>query len=205
MDGLFVLKLIVAAAEGFLIGSFSMSIIISKYFFKDDVRNHGSGNAGATNVARTFGWVPGIITFLCDFAKCFLAMELGRLLCGDWGFAAAGITCLIGHCFPLYFGFHGGKAVSTGACVALLIDWRLFIVILVVFFLMALITKIVSLSSITAAAALMIATPFVVTQLPMMVLSIFTGIFVIIMHWPNIRRLVKGEEKKFKAGSSKYG
>jgi len=188
------------AALAYLIGSFSMSIIISKYFFHDDVRNHGSGNAGATNVARTFGWGPGIVTFLTDFAKCVLAMFLGRKLGGEWGFAIAGIFCLLGHCFPVYFKFKGGKAVSTGACVALLVDWRVFLISIGVFLILALITKIVSVSSIVSSLVMILTTILLVTSLPLKTLGIFTGILIIFMHRENIVRLLNGKESKFKAG-----
>lgn len=194
-------KLIMCAVSGYLIGSFSMSIILTKYIFHDDVRCHGSGNAGATNVARTFGWGPGIITFLCDFSKCVIAMYLGKILAGDWGYAVAGMACLLGHCFPVYFGFRGGKAVSTGACVAFLIDWRIFAAVILVFFVTALKTKIVSISSILAAAALSLLSLFMVPQLPVKILGVFTGLLTIVMHIPNIRRLIRGEEEPFKPGS----
>lgn len=194
------MKLVLAALAGYLIGSVSGSVIITKYIYHDDVRNHGSGNAGATNVARTFGWRPGIITFLCDFTKCLAAYIVGKYIAGEWGVFAGSAACLIGHCFPLYFSFKGGKAVSTGACVAALIDWRLFLAILIVFFLVAVKTKIVSISSITAALVLIISVFFVTAQLPLRLLGVFTGVLVIFMHRTNIRRLLKGEEKTFSPG-----
>jgi len=191
---------ILIAVLAYLIGSFSMSIIISRYLFHDDVRSHGSGNAGATNVARTFGWGPGILTFLTDFAKCVVAMLIGRKLGGEWGFTVAGIFCLIGHCFPVYFRFKGGKAVSTGACVALLVDWRVFLISIGVFILMALITKIVSVSSITASIVMIITTLLLVSSLPLKVLGVFTGLLIIFMHRENIGRLIRGEESRFAPG-----
>jgi len=200
------------AILGYLIGSVSMSIILTKYIFKDDVRNHGSGNAGATNVARTYGWGPGILTFLCDFAKCVLAiLVVGRLLGAEaggdwgreWGKCIAGIACLMGHCFPVYFGFKGGKAVSTGACVAFLIDWRLGLLILLVFAVVVAWKRIVSISSICAAGALIIGSPFLSGSKAEAVLGVFTGLLVIFMHRENIKRLKNGTEAKFKPGSRK--
>ena len=90
------------------------------------------------------------------------------------------------HCYPVYFGFRGGKAVSTGACVAAIIDWRLFLIVLVIFLLTALMTKIVSVSSMAAALALMTAVFFVTQSLPLRLLGVFTGILVLFMHRSNI-------------------
>lgn len=194
------MKYVLTAVFGYLIGSVSGSIIITRYVYHDDVRDHGSGNAGATNVARTFGWRPGIITFICDFIKCVLAMYFGKYFAGEWGMFIGGAFCLIGHCFPLYFGFKGGKAVSTGACVAALIDWKLFLVMLIIFLLVAVKTKIVSISSLTAAVVLIIAVFFVTPSLPLRLLGVFTGLLVIYMHRSNIKRLMKGEEGKFSPG-----
>lgn len=206
-----ILIYVLLAVLGYLIGSISMSIILTRYIYKDDVRDHGSGNAGATNVARVFGWWPGILTFLCDFAKCVLAFWVGKKLGGyaggawgaEFGSALAEITCLLGHCFPVYFGFRGGKAVSTGACVAFLIDWRLFVIILAVFILVFLWKRIVSISSICAAGAMILASPFLAGSRAEAALGIFAGLLVIFMHRDNIRRLKNGTESKFKAGSRK--
>lgn len=194
---------VLIALAAYLIGSVSMSIIVSKYLFHDDVRTHGSGNAGATNVARVFGWGPGILTFLCDFLKCFLSMEIGMRFGGEWGKCVAGVFCLIGHCFPVYFHFKGGKGVSTGACVALLIDWRLGAILISAFLVSVLITKIVSLSSLVAAVGCIIGVFILQVSLPMKVLGIFAALLVIFMHRENIGRLLRGEEKKFSAGKKR--
>ena len=192
---------IFSALAGYLIGSVNVAIIITKYILKDDVRNHGSGNAGATNVARTFGWLPGILTFFCDFLKCAASVYIGFLLCSEWGRLVAGCACLLGHCFPIYFGFKGGKGVSTGGCIAFLINWKVFVFALAAFAIIALITKIVSLASLAAATTLAITALIFAPSLPLKILGVFTGILVIIMHYPNIKRLIKGEEKRFKAKS----
>ena len=113
-------------ALGYLIGSLSVSILISKYIFHQDVRTLGSGNAGAANAARTLGAGVGLLTLLGDFLKGVISMLLGSCLGGATGLAIAGAACMIGHCFPIYFGFKGGKAVATAAAVALMIDWACF-------------------------------------------------------------------------------
>ena len=123
------MKLLLCAIAGYLLGSISVSILVAKYIFHDDLRQQGSGNAGATNAARVYGLGAGVLTFAGDFAKSTLAMLLGRGLGGVMGLAVGGAACLLGHCFPVYFKFKGGKAVSAGAAVGLMIDWRLFVIL----------------------------------------------------------------------------
>lgn len=195
--------LILSALTGYLIGSISISILLTRRLYHTDIRTAGSGNAGATNVARVFGFKAGIITFAGDFIKCTLSMWLGQQFAGPTGWALAGAACLIGHCFPLYFGFRGGKAVSTGAAVAFLIDWRLFLLLLVVFAVVVAATRIVSASSITAGVVLAAASPFFAQEKEGIALAIFTGALVLFMHRSNIRRLLNGTEGKFIPGGKK--
>lgn len=148
------MKLLLCAIAGYLLGSISVSILVTKYIFHDDLRQQGSGNAGATNAARVYGLGAGVLTFAGDFAKSILAMLLGRGLGGVMGLAVGGAACLLGHCFPVYFKFKGGKAVSAGAAVGLMIDWRLFVLLVAVFALMALLSKRASVCSMTAAIVL---------------------------------------------------
>ena len=186
-----------AAVLGYLLGSVSFSVLLSKRHFHTDVRTQGSGNAGATNVARVFGMRAGVVTLLCDMAKTAAAMGVGQLLCGDVGLALAGGACLIGHCWPVFFGFRGGKGVSVGAAIGLLIDWRVLLIIVAVFALGMLLTRIVSVGSMLAAFALPIASLIVGVSVPKLVLAIFTGALVIFMHRANIGRLLRHEEAPF--------
>lgn len=103
------MKLLLCAIAGYLLGSISVSILVTKYIFHADLRQQGSGNAGATNAARVYGLGAGVLTFAGDFAKSILAMLLGRGLGGVTGLAVGGAACLLGHCFPIYFKFKGGK------------------------------------------------------------------------------------------------
>ena len=188
---------------GYLLGSVSVSILISKYFFHDDVRGHGSGNAGATNVARVFGLQAGFLTFLGDCLKSVLAMWLGALLAGDTGLALAGAACLIGHCFPVFFRFRGGKAVSAGAAVGLMLDWRLFLISIAVFLIVAFLFKIASVASMSAAIAQAAGAFLFTNSLLLILLAIFAAILVVFMHRSNIRRLIAGQEPKFHAAGRK--
>ena len=195
------LRYILCAVLGYLLGSFSASILISKYIFRRDVRKSGSGNAGAANTARVFGIGAGLLTLLGDFLKCLIAMLLTRALAGELGMCVGGMTCMLGHCFPLYFHFRGGKAVATGAAVALLIDWRVLAIALAVYLLAAVLFRFASLASLCAAAAIPVSSLILSVSMPRLVLAIFTFVLVAVMHRGNIARLLAGTEPKFSFGT----
>lgn len=216
-----ILPLALSAAIGYLLGSISFAIILTKAFIKDDVRNFGSGNAGATNVLRAAGGKASALTFACDFAKCAVSVFAGhRILlwaCGHYGMDgsyahlgmyAAGILCIIGHMYPLYFGFRGGKGVVTTSAMMAMIDWRVFLVCFIVFFATFFWRKTVSLSSVSAAATYPLATlaitywidyragGFAASYVVMATaVALLAGVVVIVKHRENIQRLLKGEEK----------
>ena len=196
-------KYIAAAAAGYLLGSVSASVLLSKLAFRRDVRAEGSGNAGATNVARVFGMWAGIATLLADVGQTVLAILLGQWLAGDMGLCIAGIACILGHCWPMYFHFRGGKGVSVGAAIGLMIDWRVFVIIFIVFFVTFALCQIVSVCSIASAVALPVAACLLGVTTPKLVLAIVTGVLVIFMHRGNIQRLLHGPEAKFKPHTKK--
>ena len=101
------------AAAGYVLGNFQTAILISKRAFHDDVREHGSGNAGTTNMIRVFGMKPGIVTFIGDCAKAIAGVLLGRLIMGTLGGYIAGLFVIVGHCWPVFAGFRGGKGVAS--------------------------------------------------------------------------------------------
>lgn len=195
----------------YLLGSVSASILISKWFYKGDVRNFGSHNAGATNMARVYGLLGGLAVLAGDFLKAVIAMGLPWLLgvlipeftYVELAYCLAGAGCFIGHAFPVFFKFKGGKGVTVGAAIALMIDWRIFLIILAVFVIVFIFTHIVSVSSISAAAAIIVAAVlffvFKVGNFSVyrLVLAAFAGVSVIYLHRSNIGRLIRGEEKKF--------
>ena len=198
-----VILYIICAVISYLIGSVSISILLSKYVYGKDVRSGGSGNAGATNVTRTFGFSAGILTFLGDFGKAILALWLSKLVGGSIAMAIGGFSCLLGHCFPIYFHFKGGKAVSCGAAVALMIDWRIMVIALAVFVIAVLISKTVSIASIAATASVGVGTVLLAQNVPALLLGIASCILVIFMHRSNIARIIQGTEPQFRAGSAK--
>lgn len=197
------MKLLLCAVLGYLLGSVSVSILVTKYLFHADLRQFGSGNAGATNAARVYGPGAGLLTFAGDFLKSVLAMLLGRWLGGETGLAVGGAACLLGHCFPVYFKFKGGKAVSAGAAVSLLVDWRLFLILVAVFGVMALLSRRASVCSMSCAVVLAACAPLFTREPALIALAVFTGLLVLVMHRANLRRLLRGEEPTFHFGSRK--
>lgn len=188
---------------GYLFGSISSSILLSRRLYNTDIRTRGSGNAGATNVARVFGFKSGLLTFGCDACKTVAAMLIGLALGGDNGLALAGAACLIGHCWPVFFKFKGGKGVTVGAVIALMIDWRVFLIGMVGFFLLFALSQIVSVSSMGGAVLLATLSFAFGCSLPRCLLAVFTAVLVIFQHRSNIVRLLHHTEPKFRAKAEK--
>ena len=188
----------------YLLGSLNAAIIVSRYKYHDDIRNHGSGNAGLTNMARVFGKKGALYTLLGDMAKQFISVLIGIIACGEWGAYVAGVFCMLGHILPLYYHFRGGKGVLTAATMILMIDWQVFLIAFALFVITVLITRYVSLGSIIGGFALpgIVYTSAVLRgtmpSLPAIIFSIFLGLLLIFMHRSNIRRLFNGTENKFK-------
>ena len=183
----------------YLLGSFCASIPLSKHVYGGDVREKGSGNAGATNMARVYGMKAGIATFVLDAVKTAAAMLIGTAIAGEAGKALAGAACIVGHCWPVYFSFRGGKGVSVGAAIGLMTGLPVFAAIIAVFFAVSLSPHKVSLGSISAAASLPIAAWLTNADTPMLLMCAFSALLVIFMHRSNIRRLISGTEGDFHA------
>ena len=204
------LNYIIIVLVSYLLGSVSSSVLLSRRLYHTDIREHGSGNAGATNAARVFGMGMGLITLGCDGLKTALSMLFGMWLGGELGFALAGAACVIGHCWPVFFHFRGGKGVSVGAILALLVDWRVFIGLFIAFFAVFAISRTVSLCSVTVAVLLPVLTFLAAfiwqdVSLYRCVLALFTGVLVVWQHRSNLKRLMRGEEAKFSPGKHKKG
>lgn len=198
-----VLKYILTAVCAYFFGSVSVSILLSRSVMNADVRAHGSGNAGATNMARVFGLRMGAMTLAGDMLKAALAMLLGFALLGERGMCVAGALCLVGHCYPALHEFRGGKGVSVGTAVFLAADWRVLAVAVVFFALAALLSRKVSLGSLAAAVSGFAAAAYLALPLPRLLLVAFTMLLVILRHRENIIRLVRGTEPDFTLGSAK--
>ena len=198
-----VLKYILTAVCAYFFGSVSVSILLSRSVMNADVRAHGSGNAGATNMARVFGLRMGAVTLAGDMLKAALAMLLGFALLGERGMCVAGALCLVGHCYPALHEFRGGKGVSVGTAVFLAADWRVLAVAVAFFALAALLSRKVSLGSLAAAVSGFAAAAYLALPLPRLLLVAFTMLLVILRHRENIIRLVRGTEPDFTLGSAK--
>ena len=192
---------IVVLIAGYLLGSLSFSIIFSKLLGKD-IRKQGSGNAGATNMARVFGWAAGGATLAFDFLKAAAAMWLGQKLLGDTGVCLGGIASMTGHCWPIFHDFKGGKGISVGAAIGFMIDWRVGLTIVAVFFIGALISRKVSVGSLAAAVAIIPATWIFTPKPPMIALAVYSAVLAICRHEANIKRLQSGTEPDFRAADS---
>lgn len=200
------LGFVLSAVIAYLLGSFNTAVVVCRKLYGEDVRNYGSGNAGMTNAFRAFGKKAGFLTLAGDAFKAFLAVALAFIFLGERGSYVAGFFCLVGHSFPCFFGFRGGKGVVVSAITVLLIDPLVFLVLVVIFGLMFAATQIVSASSITAAFFY----PIVVyafhkgqPSLFYTAFPLFFGLFVIAMHRENIHRLLNRTEKKVTFGKKK--
>lgn len=191
------MKIILIALIAYLLGSFCASIPLSRRCCGGDVRLYGSGNAGATNMARVYGLKAGLATLLLDMLKTVAAMLLGEYFLGGAGKAVAGAFCIIGHCFPLYFGFRGGKGVSVGAALGLMTGLPVLGIIMAVFFATAAISRKVSLGSVTAAVSLPLASWLTSAGEEIIMMNVFSAALVVFMHRGNISRLINGTEPDF--------
>ena len=195
------LKLIVSIIAGYLLGNLNGAILASK-LRGDDVRSHGSGNAGLTNFIRSYGANHALLVILIDAGKGVVSCLFGGLLLkGELGYTAGaiigGTAVMMGHMFPVFFAFRGGKGILTGLFIAIMVDWRVALLILAVFAVFYFSTRFVSLSSVMASVAFSVG--FAVLQYQnriVMCCGIFMGAMAVFMHRSNIARLVKGQESK---------
>lgn len=188
----------------YLLGCFNGSVMTSHFIIRDDVRQHGSGNAGLTNFYRTYGARYALCVIVCDMGKTVLACLIGGYLMhwvvGDWtlGLLIAGIGCELGHMFPVFFGLRGGKGILSGGVLVLLLDWRVALIAWGLFAVLWLTTRYVSLGSIAATASMPVSVFFLLGHNWLYtVLSAAIAALVIWCHRGNIQQLLTGTEKKF--------
>ena len=197
---------------GYLLGGINGAILLSKLVEKDDVRRHGSGNAGFTNFFRNYGKRTSLLVILIDAAKAAVSCLLGGWLLGKCGLRTegmllGGLAATLGHDFPAFLGFRGGKGIVCGFATALVTEWRVGLILLAVFALVYFLTHYVSLASVLCALGLFVSfwlfypgRPFV------LILSGCLSALAIFLHRENIGRLVRGQERKtyfFKRGETK--
>lgn len=209
-----ILKLTLVAIVSYLLGCFNGAILVSKYILKDDIRQHGSGNAGLTNFYRVFGGKLTLLVVLSDMLKAVIAVMVGALVLHTGttlgipllGKLWAALFVMLGHDFPFMFGFRGGKGVLSGGAVALALDWRIALICWGLFILVVVLSRYVSLGSIIAGVSFAVTVGAFYPYVPDIVLGILCGVLLVWGHRSNILRLIQGKENKFsfhKKGESK--
>ena len=187
----------------YFLGCINSSVMVSRFFIRDDVRLHGSGNAGLTNFYRTYGAKYALMVIGGDIGKTALAVLIGgfmfRHMINDWTLGAllAGVGCVVGHVFPLFFGFRGGKGILSGGVLVLFLDWRIALVAWGVFLLLWLLTRYVSLGSMAGAVTIPVTIWFIFHDLRYTALGLLYAALAVYCHRENLRRLIHGEENKF--------
>lgn len=193
--------ILIAVVAGYLLGNLNGAVCVSR-LLGDDVRSHGSGNAGLTNFIRNYGAGRSLLVIVIDAGKAIAACVLGGLLLKNYlgfqaGAALSGAGVMLGHVFPVFLGFRGGKGILSGLFIAVVVDWRIALIILAVFALAYLTTQYVSLGSVLAAITFAVSFGLLHhDDLTVMICGIFMGTLATFMHRQNIVRLLKGKERK---------
>ena len=186
----------------YLLGSINFAIIISGKKFKEDIRSHGSKNAGMTNMMRTYGKRAAGLTLAGDALKAVVACLIGYALIGQPGAYVAGLFCMLGHVFPIFYGFKGGKGVVTAFATVLMCDPHILPLLLLIFVIIVAFTKFISLGSIMC----MLLYPLLLDRItriitgetsPYIIFTVLIAVIIFIKHWENVKRLLNGTENKF--------
>lgn len=198
---LWIVGIVFCALLGYFLGSVNFAVVISRVKFHDDIRNHGSGNAGATNMTRTYGKAAGIATLAGDILKAIVTVLIARLLVGDIWAYLAGMCCALGHAFPCYYRFKGGKSVAVTAAMALALEPLAFLFIFLIFAVIVGFTKYVSLGSIASAMFYPLILHNIVESRyghgDLRIIFVFVICALVVwLHRENIKRLLAGTENK---------
>ena len=193
-------KLPIMILIAYLLGCLNGAIMVSRVFKHEDVRTKGSGNAGLTNFLRNYGGAVSFLVIAVDVCKVLLSGWIALRLCPEKPELAkmiAGISAMVGHMFPVFFGFRGGKGILSGAALAGMMDWRVLLIGVSCFFLVFLLTHYVSLGSILGAVAFSVSFACFFRESPVIyILGVLIAVLAIYMHRGNIQRLMQGCERK---------
>lgn len=203
-----ILKVALVAVAGYLLGSANSSLIVGR-FYGVDIRQHGSGNAGMTNTLRNLGKTAAMLVTIGDLLKGVIACLIGLYIIGDipgvgkLGVMVGGAAAILGHNWPVYFGFRGGKGILTSLSVVLMMDWRIGLILLGLFIIVVAVTRYVSLGSILGSALFPVvaAIPVFSKNMVFIIFAALIGVLAIIRHRTNIGRIFSGTESKL--GSKK--
>jgi len=192
---------LLCAVAGYLLGHVQFAVIISRLKYKDDVRNHGSGNAGTTNMLRVFGLKSGLVTFIGDFLKGVAGVLIGRLIMGETGGYVMALFVILGHDFPVLLGFRGGKGVASSfGALWILHPWIGIIVTLSAAAALVIFKTISIVSMIGGTVYMVLALIFHGEVWLHNVVNILFWALIVVRHTDNIKRIIKGEEKKVSIG-----
>ena len=197
-----VYSMLIAFLVSYLLGNLNGAVCMSAIVAGDDVRSHGSGNAGLTNFIRNYGSKSALFVVAIDLGKAVISCLCAGLLLEPYGLYREGLMLgtvgvMLGHDFPALLGFRGGKGIMCGFGVALVMDWRVAALLLVVFFAVYFLTRYVSLGSVLGAVTFGIGFSVVYADSPLLIAaSLLLAALTIFMHRENVRRLLKGEERK---------
>ncbi len=208
----FIAGIILCALIGYVLGSFNFALILSKKMYGEDIRNHGSKNAGTTNMMRTYGKKAAFLTILGDILKGIAAVAIGCFAMGAvLGGYLSGLFCVVGHVFPVFYGFKGGKGVATAAAVILMLNPFVFLCVLGVFIVTVILSRYISLGSVLSAAVFPLLTFYTYfgtnSYIPYkgfaFLFAFLMALLVIVKHRANLSRLAHGTESKFSFVKSK--
>ena len=195
-----VLKCILAAVIGYLLGNVPSGVLIAKGYGIADIRKHGSGTTGTTNVLRTLGWLPSVLTLLCDCLKGYLACLIGRWLGGDLPMLLGGVFAILGHDFPAFMGFKGGKGIATSLGLIIAINPWLALALLVVQLIAVALTRYMSIASLITTVAFPVVTGIMLRGRENYGLFLGAACLAAALslfgHRSNIQRLIRGEENR---------
>ena len=193
-------KTILAAVIGYLLGCIPSGVLIGRLYGVGDIRKHGSGNSGTTNVLRTLGWLPSVLTLLCDCLKGYLACLIGRWLGGDLPMLLGGVFAILGHDFPAFMGFKGGKGIATSLGLIIAINPWLALALLVVQLIAVALTRYMSIASLITTVAFPVVTGIMLRGRENYGLFLGAACLAAALslfgHRSNIQRLIRGEENR---------
>ncbi len=190
-------KYVLIAVLAYLLGNVQCAILLSKFKYHDDIRNHGSGNAGSTNMLRVFGLKPGLITFAGDFIKGMLAVVIGRSIAGELGAYVASLFVVLGHDFPAFMRFKGGKGVASTFGIAWMLNPLYALVVTLYAAVMLYLTRTVAIVSLTGVMVYLILTlVFQLHNMPFVILVAMLFLLITLRHTENIKRILAGKENK---------
>ena len=193
-------RYIIAAVIGYLLGNIASGVLVGRAFGLKDIRKVGSGNAGTTNVLRNLGWLPSVLTLIGDCLKGLAACLIGRRIGGEACMLIAGVAAIVGHDFPVFFGFRGGKGIATSLGVILMMDARIALALLVVQIAAVAVTRYMSIASLTTTVAFPVLTTWLYraheNRMMYIIVAVVMSALSLFGHRGNILRLIRGEENK---------